>query len=82
MKPKQTEGKGIKLGEVESQIEDAVEIAEKETKKAILSQIESKCKLIKAFENGPMLADSLIITYDDWLEIKSGRKSNISYSNH
>jgi hypothetical protein len=65
--------------EIESQIEDAVEVAEKETRKSVLSQIESKCKLVKAFENGPMLADSLIITYDDWLEIKSGRKSNISY---
>lgn len=67
--------------EIESQIEDAVEVAEKETKKAILSEIESKCKFVKAYENGPMLADSLIITYDDWLEIKSGRKSNISYKN-
>ena len=66
--------------EIESQIEDAVEVAEREVKKSLLSQIEAKCILVKAYKNGPLLADSLVITYDDWLEIKSGRKSRISYS--
>jgi len=65
--------------DIESRIEDAVEVAEKETKKNLLSDIESKSLFVKAYENGPVLADSLIITMDDWLEIKSGRKSSVSY---
>lgn len=65
--------------DIESKIEDAVEVAERETKKTLLSDIESKCRFVKAYENGPMLADSLIITMDDWLEIKSGRKSSVTY---
>lgn len=70
------------INEIESKIEDAVEVAKKETKKTLLSNIESKCILVKAYEfkNPMIITDSLVITYDDWLEIKSGRKSNISYS--
>lgn len=61
--------------------EDGVEQANKHLKKDLLSEIESKSVFVKAYKNGPILADSLIITFDDWLELKSGRKSKISYKN-
>lgn len=70
---------GIVGEEYDNGFEDGCEQTEKEVKKELLSEIESKSILAKAYENGPVLADSLMITYDDWLEIKSGRKSKISY---
>lgn len=70
--------------DVESQIEDAVEVAEKETKKRLLAEIEGKMVFVEAYSrdrpHGPLLADSVIMTMDDWLEIKSGRKSKTSYA--
>jgi len=48
-------------------------------KSKLISEIESKSIFVKAHNNAPLLSDSLVITMDDWIEIKSGRKSKVSY---